>query len=359
MRPAVAEIHLDALRQNYKYARQSKSGKALAVVKADAYGHGAIACAQALTENADGFAVACIEEAIELRRAGITAPILLLEGFFETSELSLISELGLWTVIAMPWQVQAIAEYHSAHPITIWLKLDSGMHRLGLSIEDFRHAWLRLQGLPHIESIRVMSHLACADMPESPMTDSQAVTFALSCRGISAETSLCNSAGLLGWPMLANNWSRPGLILYGANPFTYPHLASAPLQPVMRVRSRVIAMRDLSVGQSVGYGARFVCQRPTRVAVVAFGYADGYPQMAPENTPVWIEGKICPLIGRVSMDMLNVDVTDHPKTEIGSEVELWGPNLPVDKVAEACQSSPYSLLCAIKRIPKKYIAHSA
>ncbi|HBK45853.1 MAG TPA: alanine racemase [Xanthomonadaceae bacterium] len=355
MRPAVALIDLDALRHNYRLARRLGGGKALAVVKADAYGHGAVRCAQALEAEADGFAVACIEEALELRAAGIGAPILLLEGFFEADELRLIAEHDLWTVVATPAQVQALAAFNSPRPLRVWLKLDSGMHRLGLSPEDFRGAWLRLRGLPQVASITLMTHLARADELDSSRTDEQAVAFALASRGMQAETSLCNSPGLLGWPALRGHWARPGLMLYGANPFDRETALGAELKPVMTLASRVIATRELAPGEPVGYGARFVAPRPTRVGVVAMGYADGYPQFAPNGTPLLIDGRPGALIGRVSMDMLTVDLTDHPQAGVGTPVQLWGDAPRIGSLAGRCNASAYQMLCGIKRVPRRYL----
>ncbi|OOW64753.1 alanine racemase [Xanthomonas campestris pv. leeana] len=359
MRPAQASIDLEALRHNYRLAKRLGGSKALAVVKADAYGHGAVRCAQALEPEADGFAVACIEEALELRQAGIRAPILLLEGFFEYDELRLIAEHDLWTVAATPQQVRALAEFQSPRPLRVWLKLDSGMHRLGLSPEDFRAAWLRLRGLPQIASLVLMTHLARADELDCSRTDEQAVAFALTAGGMRAETSLRNSPGLLGWPALRNDWSRPGLMLYGANPFPQDTENTAQLRPVMTLRSRIISVRELPAGEPVGYGARFVAERPTRVGVVAMGYADGYPQFAPNGTPVLVDGQVCPLAGRVSMDMLTVDLTDHPQADIGTPVQLWGDAPQVGALAAQCNVSAYQLLCGLKRVPRVYMGEAA
>ena len=354
MRPAQALIDLEALRHNYRLARELGGGKALAVVKADAYGHGAVRCAQALEPEADGFAVACIEEALELREAGIQAPILLLEGFFDADELPLIAQHQLWTAVASPWQVKALANFNSPRPIPIWLKLDSGMHRLGLNPNHFREAWLRLRGLPQVGEITLMTHLARADELDCSATDDQAVEFALASRGMDAPTSLRNSPGLLGWPMLHNDWSRPGLMLYGANPLGADNDWSAQLKPVMTLNSRIIATRELPIGEPVGYGARFVSERVTRVGVVAMGYADGYPQFAPNGTPVLIDGRPGELIGRVSMDMLTVDLTDHPEADIGTPVQLWGDAPRIDDLAARCNASAYQMLCGLKRTPRVY-----
>lgn len=357
MRPARALIDLDALRHNYRLARRLGGGKALAVVKADAYGHGAVRCAQALEREADGFAVACIEEALELREAGIRAPIVLLEGFFEASELALIEAHDLWTAVGSPWQVEAV-ERHAAQarrPLHVWLKLDSGMHRLGLAPEAFRAAHARLSALPQLAPLVMMSHLARADELDCPRTAEQAAVFARATAGLAGQTSLCNSPALLGWPQLRSDWVRPGLMLYGANPFPAGTPLPGELKPVMRLQSRIFATRVLAAGEPLGYGARFVAERPTRVGVVAIGYADGYPQFAPNGTPVLIGGRPGRVIGRVSMDMLTVDLNDQPGADVGTPVELWGQAPRADVLAAHCQTSAYRLLCGLKRVPRQYL----
>ena len=353
MRPARATIDLAALRHNYRLARELGGGKALAVIKADAYGHGAVRCAQALQSEADGFAVACIEEALELRAAGIRAPILLLEGFFDTDELALIDAHDLWCVVQATWQIDAIAQSHPARAFTVWLKLDSGMHRLGLPVADYRASLERLQALPQVREVVTMTHFARADELDSTRTGQQLATFEQTAPA-PMPRSLSNSAALLGWPNVHGEWGRPGLMLYGATPFAAPHPVADRLQPVMTVISHVIAVRDIGVGEPVGYGGRFVAPRPTRVGVVAMGYADGYPQFAPDGTPVTIDDHPGRLIGRVSMDMLTVDLTDHPAAGLGSRVELWGRQVPVTELAARCGSSAYSLLCGLKRVPRVY-----
>lgn len=355
MRPARALIDLDALRHNYRLARRLGGGKALAVVKADAYGHGAVACARALDAEADGFAVACIEEALELRQAGIAAPILLLEGFFDAAELPLIVEHRLWCAVASPWQVEAIAAYAAPRPLCLWLKLDSGMHRLGLAPDEFRAAHARLSALPQVERVVLMSHFARADELDSARTGEQLDVFRQASAGLAGETSLSNSPALLGWPQVRSDWVRPGLMLYGADPFAAGAALPGTLRPVMTLQSQVIAVRELAAGEPVGYGARFVAQRPTRVGVVAMGYADGYPQFAPNGTPVLIDGVPGELIGRVSMDMLTVDLTDHPQAGHGSHVQLWGAQPPIATLAARCGSSAYRLLCGLKRTPRQYL----
>lgn len=354
MRPAHAVIDLDALRHNYRLARQLGGGKALAIVKADAYGHGAVRCAQALAAEADGFGVACIEEALELRQAGISAPIVLLEGCFEADELALVAAHDLWPVVSTPEQVQALCEWRGEAALTVWLKLDSGMHRLGLDPAQFRAAHARLSALPQVAQIVMMSHFARADELDSPRTAEQLAVFAAATAGLAGQTSLCNSPALLGWPEVRSDWVRPGLMLYGADPFAQATATSAGLRPVMTLRSKIIAVRELAAGEPLGYGARFVAQAPTRVGVVAMGYADGYPQFAPNGTPVLIDGVRGQLIGRVSMDMLTVDLTSHPQAAVGSAVELWGSDIRLAELAPLCATSAYRLPCGLKRVPRQY-----
>jgi len=350
MRPAQVVIDLAALRHNYQLARQLSGGKALAIIKADAYGHGAVSCARALENEADGFGVACIEEALTLRQAGIKAPILLLEGFFHADELPLIVQHRLWIVVASTWQVQALAQFTSTASIPVWLKLNSGMNRLGLSPTEFRHAHTQLSTLSHVHIAVLMSHFFCADEPDNPRTLAQQALFNHAISGLSGETSLCNSAALLAWPQVRGHWARPGLMLYGANPLYPQHNAhTALLRPVMSVQSKIIAVRELAAGQALGYGARFIAPQATRIGVVALGYADGYPQFAPDGTPVLIDGTPGQLLGRVSMDMLTIDLSAHPQANIGSVVQLWGNALSISEVAAHCHSSAYELLSGRKR----------
>ena len=354
MRPAQALIDLAALRHNYQLARQCSGGKALAVVKADAYGHGAVLCAQALQAEADGFAVACIEEALELRAAGITQPILLLEGFFEASELALIDQHQLWCVVHSLWQLDAIEQARLSRPLQVWLKLDSGMHRVGLFPEQYQAAYRRLQASGKVDKIVLMSHFARADELDCPRTEEQLAVFNAAREGLQAEVSLRNSPAILGWPQVPSDWVRPGIMLYGATPFEQAQALAAQLKPVMTLQSKIIGVRELPVGEPVGYAARFVAERPTRVGVVAMGYADGYPRHAPTGTPVAVDGQLTRIIGRVSMDMLTVDLTDLPQTGLGSQVELWGAQVLASDVAAQAQTIPYQIFCNLRRVPRLY-----
>lgn len=359
MRPARALIDLQALRHNYRLAREVTGAKALAVIKADAYGHGAVRCAQALEAEADGFAVACIEEALQLREAGIRAPILLLEGFFEADELALIERHDLWCVVHALWQVEAIERAALRKPLCVWLKLDSGMHRVGLFPQDYQDAYRRLLASGKVAKIVLMSHFARADELDCPRSEEQLAVFEQARQGLAAEISLRNSPAVLGWPQLfkdqqASDWVRPGIMLYGATPFEQDQAVAARLQPVMTLESKVISVRELPAGEPVGYGAAFVSERPTRVGVVALGYADGYPRHAPTGTPVAIDGQLSRLIGRVSMDMLTVDLSDLPAVGLGSRVELWGKQILASDVAIRAGSIPYQLFCNLRRVPLVY-----
>ena len=355
MRPARALIDLDALRHNYRLARELSGARALAVVKADAYGHGAVRCAQALEAEADGFAVACIEEALALREAGIRAPILLLEGFFEADELTLIDQHELWCVFHAQWQIEAVEQAQLSKPLTVWLKLDSGMHRVGLHPADYQAAYRRLLASGKVGKIVLMSHFARADEPACERTAEQLAVFQQAREGLAAEVSLRNSPAVLGWPQVPSDWVRPGIMLYGATPFEQAQEQAARLRPVMTLESKVISVRELPAGEPVGYGARFVSERPTRVGVVAMGYADGYPRHAPTGTPVVVDGQLTRLIGRVSMDMLTVDLTDLPQAGLGSRVELWGKQVLASDVAMAAGSIPYQIFCNLRRVPLLYL----
>ena len=358
-RPAVARIRLDAFRHNYRLAKKLHGGRALAVIKANAYGHGAVQCAHAIADEADGFAVAAIEEALTLRAAGITAPILLLEGFFESAELPEIEANNLWIVVHHLWQVEALMAARLHSPLTVWLKMDSGMHRVGLAPEVYRQAYERLKQHPNVAHIVLMSHFACADEPGSNYTVRQIQAFHTAIAGISAPVSLTNSAGVLGWPGAYADWARPGIMLYGANPFagqagSFGMPVDERLRPVMQLESALISVRTLTAGEALGYGGIFVAEQPTRVGVVACGYADGYPRVAPMGTAVAVDGKLTRVIGRVSMDMLTVDLTDLPAANLGSRVELWGDQVPVSEIAERAGTIAYELLCNVKRVRFEY-----
>ena len=356
-RPARARVDLAAIRHNYRYAKSLATGaRAVAVVKANAYGHGAVAVARALAAEADAFGVACAEEAMELRESGIGNPILLLEGMFDPRELDLVDRHGLTPVIHSREQLAWLLNARPSRRLDVWLKMDSGMHRVGLAPADFGDAYARLAGCDHVAGIVLMSHLARADELECPATHDQLERFEAHAGAIRAPRSLANSAAIMSWPQAHGDWVRPGIMLYGATPLPAEHPASAGLRPTMRLESALISIRELSAGEPIGYGARFVCDRPTRVGVAAMGYADGYPRHARDGTPVAVNDRPTRIIGRVSMDMLTVDLSEQPDARVGDPVELWGARIPANAVAAASDTIAYQLFTGVsRRVPVTYI----
>lgn len=355
MRPLVASIRLDNLKHNYLLARSQHGGRALAVVKANAYGHGAVRCARALADVADGFAVATIEEAIQLREGGLDQPIVLLEGVFEAEELALVRQHGFWPVVQSAEQLAMIeALPASARGLTVWLKMDSGMHRAGFFPEHYAAAHQRLMGCGKVERIVKMTHFARADEPADSATRTQIETFDSVCAALPGDESVANSAAIMAHERAHRQWARPGIMLYGATPFDTSHPAAAGLRPVMRLTTRVFGTRELPAGQPVGYGGTFVTERPTRIGLIACGYADGYPRLASTGSPVAVDGVRTRIIGRVSMDMITIDLTDLPHAGIGSEVELWGDAVGVNEVAAHAGTIGYELLCNVKRARFEY-----
>lgn len=358
-RPSKALIDLAALRQNYLTAQTLHGGRALAVVKANAYGHGAVHCAHALADIADGFAVAFMAEALELRQAGITRPILILEGCFDTAELLAAHNHQIWFAVHQAAQIDMIqASALGPASLHVWLKVDSGMHRAGFALDEVTQAYQRLASCTAVASITLMSHFARADEPDEDATAAQIRAFEMATQDLPGERSLCNSAGVLAWPDARRDWARPGVLLYGASPLPAAFSAKHPEQkllPVMTLQSEVFAVRTLQPGDALGYGGTFIAERPTRVGLVAMGYADGYPRGVPTGTPVAIDGKPSRIVGRVSMDMLNVDLTELPEAGLGSRVELWGRYVDINDVAQRANTIAYELLCNVKRVPREYI----
>lgn len=354
MRPARALIDLSALRHNYRLAKSLSGCRVLAVVKANAYGHGALECAAALADEADGFAVSAIEEALELREAGHRQPIVLLEGWFEASELELICRHDLWPVIHHHGQLHDLHMADLIRPLHIWLKLDSGMHRTGFSPSEYAQIWRQLQASSKVASLTSISHFSRADEPETGRTEQQLAVFQQATAGLRGDRSLCNSAGVLAWPQAHGDWVRPGIMLYGTTPFGFPQAKAALLQPVMQLDSRVIAVHQIAAGEPIGYGSRYITRRPSRIGLVAMGYADGYPRHATDGTPVLVDGQRTILVGRVSMDMLTVDLTDLPGSGLGSHVRLWGKGLDAGEVASHAGTISYQLFCNLNRVPRHY-----
>ena len=358
MRPLVATIDLAAVRHNYALAKRCAPGRrAFAVVKANAYGHGVREVVSALHDEADGFAVASLEEAAEVRAMHGTARILLLEGCFAADELPMAAHLGLDLVLQGAEQVEALLAVSLPRPLNIWLKLDSGMHRLGLASDGVRQQFPRLRGAAQVAELNLLSHFACADERGHSLSELQLECFLELLDLDFDQRSLANSAAVLMIPAAHMDWLRPGIMLYGATPFADLSAAELGLRPAMTLSAQLIAVRDVAAGDSVGYGAGWIAERPSRIGTVSCGYADGYPRHASSGTPVLIHGQRVPLAGRVSMDMLTVDLTDLPEAMVGDAVELWGAQLPVDEVAHAAGTIGYELLTKVTaRVPRRYLA---
>lgn len=350
-----AVINGSALRANLKAIRKTASGThVMAVVKANAYGHGLVATALALPE-ADAFAVARLGEAIALREAGVVQPIVLLEGVFDAAQLAIAARMSFDLVVHHPDQL-VLLEQQAARDFVVWLKVDTGMNRLGFRVEDARAALGRLRALsPALREIRLLTHLACADDRDPSVTQQQLGRFAPLAREAGLTCSIANSAGLLAFPSARAQWVRPGLALYGASPFPHRTAESLGLTPAMTLETTVIATRRVAQGESVGYGGTWRAPRESRLAILAAGYGDGLPRSLPSGTPVLIAGRRAPLVGRVSMDMIAVDVTDFMEVAVGECAVLWGPGLPVEEIAAHAGTIPYELLCAIsQRVPLEF-----
>jgi alanine racemase len=344
-RPSQARIDLGALKHNLAHARAlAPNSKLMAVVKANAYGHGALGIAQALEPLADALAVACIEEAQELRAGGIKGPILLLEGLFQESEMAVACNENFWLCVENEWQLDFLERATLPSPVVVWLKIDTGMHRLGIPPQLAAQAFNRLTQSANVkQGIILCTHFASADELGSDQTRRQLEQFDVSCGHLQAERSAANSPGVLAWPESHFDWIRPGYMLYGNSPFIEPHKNTSNLRPVMTLSSAIISVRDVAVGDTVGYGATWTAEKNSRIATVAIGYGDGYPRLARNNTPVLINGVRAPLAGRVSMDMITVDVTEFSHVKLGDEVILWGENLSVGEVASHADTIGYEL----------------
>lgn len=342
-----AEINLSALQHNLQVARSRTRSKQLAIVKANGYGHGIVEVARALID-ADGFGVATIDEGIALRESGIYKPVLLLEGFNRPQDLPLIHAYKLQCLIHNEEQL-SILEKHGRHPVGVWLKIDTGMHRLGFSVEQVSDVYQRLSELGCVEKpVNLMTHFACADEQDNEFTRQQTELFEKATGQFEhAERSMANSAGILGWPESHADWVRPGIMLYGSSPFVGSEAAQHELKPVMTLKSEIIAIHQFKKGDSIGYGQAYVCETDMPVATIAIGYGDGYPRHARQGTPVLINGHLQPLIGRVSMDMITVDLRDAENVKVGDEVTLWGEGLPVERIADHADTISYELFCSV------------
>lgn len=346
-----ATVDTGALRHNLQLVRQwAPRSRVMAVIKANAYGHGLVTVARAL-ESADAFAVARVDEGLALRQAGIQTRTVLLEGVIDSEQLDAAAAAGFELVIHTPEQIDLLRGALLGTSFKVWLKFDAGMNRLGFKGADFNTAHLALSALPAVQGpVNLFTHFSSADDPDQPATATQLKHFNAATASLAGERSIANSAGMLGFKEAQADWVRPGLLLYGASPFFGSIGADFGLKPAMTLNSHVIAVKSVAVGERVGYGGNWVAQRPTTLAVAAVGYGDGYPRSLASGSPVLVNGDRAPLAGRVSMDMIGIDVSDMISTpRLGDTVTLWGEGLPVEEIAVWADTIPYELLCGISQ----------
>lgn len=352
-RPARAVVNAQALRANLARVRGfAPNAKVMAIVKANAYGHGLAWAARTLMAT-DAFGVASAEEGIELRNAGIAHPVCLLEGCFEAREWALAAQHRLSPVVHCDTQLEYLERHYRGAPLTVWLKLDTGMHRLGFAPARFKEVAARLRACSGASGVRAMSHFAAADDIADPATPKQLAQFTQAVPTGAFECSLANSAGIVAWPASHRDWVRPGIMLYGASPTLSESAETVGLQPVMTLESALISVQRVRKGEAVGYGGDWRCPEDMPVGVVAIGYGDGYSRHLRTGTPVLLSGGRAPLVGRVSMDMITIDLRAHPQAQVGDKVVLWGEGLPVEEIARHADTIAYTLLCGVTpRIPR-------
>jgi len=344
-----ATIDLAAIQHNLRVVRRlAPQSRVMAAVKADAYGHGAVPVARALEDaGVDALAVACLEEAMELRQAHIGTPIALLEGVISHEEAALAVYERLQVVVHDHWQLALLEALPDSAQLSLWFKLDSGMHRLGFPLEDVPRLVAVMQRHPNWRLRGWVTHLACADEPDSDFTPQQIARFEKALDGVAGARSIANSAGIIAWPQARADWVRPGLALYGCSPMPDVTAKELGLKPAMTLESRLIAVREYAAGESIGYGRRYVCPERMSVGVVAIGYADGMHRAFANGTPVIVRGQRVPLAGRVSMDMITVDLRGVPEAQVGDPVQLWGRDLPAEEVAGYAGTLAYELFCGL------------
>ena len=346
---AYVKLDLQAAQHNLRQVRcYAPNNKVMAVIKANAYGHGILRLANALNE-ADGFAVARVDEGVRLRQAGFQQAILVLQGFVCQDELQLMLNNQLDAMIHNVTQIEILKQLSpQTAQLKVWLKMDTGMNRLGFKVDDFQAAYQQLSQLATIlKPINLITHFANADDLLDDKTRQQLDLFNQSIAGFPGERSIANSAGIIGWPNIQSDWVRPGLMLYGCSPFAGKTGADFGLKPVMSLHSRLIATKTIKAGETVGYGGSWQASTNTLVGVVSIGYGDGYHRHTRSGAPVLVNGQRAPLIGRVSMDMITVDLSQLPEAKIGDPVTLWGQDLAVEEIAYYADTIPYTLLCGI------------
>ncbi len=352
-----ATVDTSALKHNLQIVRGVAPGsRVMAVIKANAYGHGIVPVARALA-SADALAVARLAEARQLRKAGIVSRVVLLEGVNLRAELEQAAQLGLDLVVHNDEQVRLLDSFEIDDAFSVWLKIDTGMNRLGIAVADLDQFLRRLRSCASVRGEpRLMSHLANADDRDDEKTIAQMRQFAALTDALGCERTLANSGGVFGWTGSHFDWVRPGIALYGVTPFATGTGADLGLRPAMRLTARIIALREVDPGQTVGYGGNWCAAVPTRIAVAGIGYGDGYPRHLDNDAPVSLHGRSAPLLGRVSMDMITIGLDGHPAAAIGDEVTLWGRELPVEQVAKLAGTIPYELLCGVtQRVDVRYV----
>jgi alanine racemase len=344
--PAVS-VDAAALRNNLAVVRRfAPTSRVIAAVKANAYGHGLVHAARALA-GADAFGVARVEEALALRAAGISHPIVVLEGVFGADQLDAAAANDLQLVVHCFEQIAMLEQYAGTQRFTIWLKVDSGMNRLGFRTEEVAAAHARLSACAAVGTLRLLTHLASAENAGGLETKLQLDRFRALSRPLRLECSIANSAGIIAWPDAHGEWVRPGLMLYGASPFAERSAADLGLRPAMTFTTQVIAVRNVGVGEAIGYNGIWRAKRRSRIVVAAVGYGDGYPRCMHAGAPVLIRGREVSVVGRVSMDMTMLDATDLPDVAVGDEVTLWGTGLPAERVAQFADTIAYELFCRV------------
>jgi alanine racemase len=345
-----AVVDAAALRHNLQQVRRAAPGsRVMAVIKANAYGHGMVPAARALAE-ADGFAVARLGEGLALRAAGLTNRILLLEGVFSAEQLAAAAQARFELMVHSPEQLELLEALSGDQQVTAWIKVDSGMNRLGFRLDEFGAAYDRLRRNVRVHADpTLVTHLASADDRRDAKTLQQLQAFSAATAGLPGARSIANSAGVLAWPAARADWVRPGLMLYGVSPFPSGTGAALGLRPAMTLRTEVIALKTVKAGETVGYGGTWTAPRDTRMAVLAAGYGDGYPRGTEPGAPVQIGGRRAPLIGRVSMDMITADITELPPVSVGDPVLLWGNEIPVEEVAAHAKAIAWDLLCGVSQ----------
>jgi alanine racemase len=357
MRPTKATVNLSVIAENLRIAqRLAPQSKIMAVIKANAYGHGVVEVARELQSSVPAFAVAFFDEAVQLRDAGITRPILILQGTTSESDVAEASAKDFWLMMHSQQQVERVLHVDLSKPVQVWIKVNTGMNRLGLSETGLEDVFESLSASGNVHQDMVLcSHLACADELNNPMTMHQVNQSRTYAKKYGLPLSIANSAGIMGWPQSHAAWNRPGYMLYGNTPFETAEETRPDLIPAMSMDSEIISIRHLKRGDGIGYGQNWVAKQASRIGTIPIGYGDGYPRHAKNGTPVLVNGRRVPLAGRVSMDMISVDISKLDQVELGDPVELWGENISVNEVAKCAGTIGYEILAGLTgRVPVIY-----